>query len=92
MLDNKSAGQIVEIAMVPDIDALVSYQIFDATAAIIGIETASVPGIRDSTVVFLTYQKEIIEALVAHFDSAWVSMFPVTNRKDFELATTVVGE
>jgi hypothetical protein len=90
-VDVKGTGQIVEVAIVPNIDAMVSYQAFDRTAALIGIETAPVPGIRDSTVVFLTYQKEIIEALVAHFDSAWAGLDHVSSRGDFELATMVAS-
>jgi hypothetical protein len=91
LIDAKKPGQIVEVAAVPNIDALVSYQIFDTTAALIGIETAPVPGIRDSTVVFLTYQSEIIQALVAHFDSAWAGLTPISDRKDLELATTATS-
>jgi hypothetical protein len=83
-------GQIIEVATVDDIDAMISYQVFDSTAAIVGIETSPVPGVRDSTIVFLTYQADIIEALVAHFDSAWVTLKPHSKVEDFRASSSAI--
>jgi hypothetical protein len=90
LFDNSRPEQLVQVAAVPNIDSLISYQIFDTTAALIGIETAPVPGVRDSTVVFLTYRDIIINALVAHFDSAWAGLDPTSTRADLEAETSSV--
>jgi hypothetical protein len=91
LLENQQAGHIVQIAAIPEIDAMISYQTFDSTAAIIGVETAAVPGIRDSTIVFLTHRSDIIEALTAHFDSAWLGLQAINTSSEFEAATSVVA-
>jgi hypothetical protein len=90
LLKARQPGQDVQVAVVPQVDLLISYQVFDRTAAIIGIETAAVPGIRDSTVVFLTYNAEIIDALTAHFDAAWARLTPVRDAADLLAQTAAV--
>lgn len=88
LIDARKDGQIVELSIAPNFDAFISYQVFDRTAALIGIETASVPGVRDSTVVLLTYRQELIDALIAHFDSAWTGLAPISDKQAFLEATS----
>ncbi|MCC5581718.1 hypothetical protein IMZ11_39565 [Microtetraspora sp. AC03309] len=90
LLRMRQPGQDVQVALVPEIDLLVSYQVFDRTAAIIGIETSAVPGIRDSTVVFLTYNVEIIDALTAHFDGAWARLTAIADADELLSRTTAL--
>ncbi|MFI7638482.1 hypothetical protein [Nonomuraea sp. NPDC049400] len=80
----------VKIGIVDKFDTLVSYQVFDRVAAILGIETTPGPGVRDSTVVFLTYNAEIIDALISHFDSAWACVTPILKAEELERQTRAI--
>ena len=79
----------VQIALVDNIECMISYQVFDQQYALVIVDSPTIPGVRDNAVAFVSSEPTIVAAFAAHFDNAWSHRHPIRDSTQFRALVAV---
>jgi hypothetical protein len=85
-----SSSSSVEIAVMPNIECAVFYQVFDDHAVLVMVDNPTVPHASDYSFAFISAEPAFVNAFVAHFDRAWRRLAPIRNKSDLERMVDVL--
>jgi hypothetical protein len=84
MLESGSkAHHDIQVQIIPNIEAAVTYQIFDDTDVLVLLGIPYPPGRRDYRVALMSSNRDIVMAFTEHFDYAWSQGEPVRDPQTF---------
>lgn len=86
--DSKSS---VEVALIPNIESTVSYQVIDETSVLVVIDSPTIPGIRDYSFAFISSEIAIVKAFIAHFDHAWSKLETIRDKETLTCMAKIVS-